>query len=110
MAVDFRSLCRTYLFTKKQTIHKNDIVQKKAIIQIPLNICDGLACDVCTNSNAGNTKLDTSPDNNFLESFVNIPCCTHSQPRKISKKTGRQELTTCPTADQIRFIFLKLLK
>ncbi|KFA59132.1 hypothetical protein GAPWKB11_1021 [Gilliamella apicola] len=94
-----------YLLVKKQIIHKKDIAQKKVTIQIPLNISDGLACDVCTKSKAGNTKFDTSPDNNFLESFVNIFCCTHNQPRKINKNTGRQELTTCPTADQIRFIF-----
>ncbi|OCG19188.1 hypothetical protein A9G23_09620 [Gilliamella sp. App4-10] len=43
IAVDFNSLCKMYLLVKKQIIHKNDIVQKKVIIQIPLNICDGLA-------------------------------------------------------------------
>ena len=43
IAVDFKSLCKTYLFVKKQTIHKKDMVQKKAIIQIPLKISDGFA-------------------------------------------------------------------
>ncbi|KDN09335.1 hypothetical protein GAPWKB30_2062 [Gilliamella apicola] len=43
IAVDFNSLCKMYLLVKKQIIHKKDIVQKNAIIQMPLNICDGLA-------------------------------------------------------------------
>ncbi|OCG14995.1 hypothetical protein A9G09_04945 [Gilliamella sp. wkB292] len=74
MVVDFKSLPNKYLLVIKQIIHKNDIVQKKAIIQMPLNISDGFAWAVWTKSNAGKTKFDTKPDNNFFESLVKIFC------------------------------------